>query len=409
VVAWAGAELAADNPAVTTGPLAELASRYPLVESLTAALMRAQHALGRSADALAEYNRLRTRLAEELGTDPGPELQARYRTMLRGEQAPVRAASPGIPGGRRGRTRPVARGRARVRRPRRPAGSPRRAADAAGAGPDRGRDLRGLRYRRSRQVHPGGAVGAPGGRSLPGRAALRQPARVRPGRAGDGRDRGGSSIPGGPRRRAAADPGRPGRPGRPVPQPARDPADADRARQHAGHRAGPPAAARRTDLPGPGHQPQPAHRPDRHRRRPPHPVGPALGGGGAGTAGTAPRRGPDSRRTRGGRRDPRPLCPPAARAGAGGRARRHPPPGRAGRARPRAARHRAAMADAHRRRSHDRRAQRLLLVVRGAHPRRGAAVPAARAAPRPGHHRAGRRTPPAGTPSTTCCAPTPPT
>lgn len=94
-MAWAGAELAADNPAVTTGPLAELASRYPLVESLTAALMRAQHALGRSADALAEYNRLRTRLAEELGTDPGPELQALYQTMLRGEQAPVRAASPG--------------------------------------------------------------------------------------------------------------------------------------------------------------------------------------------------------------------------------------------------------------------------------------------------------------------------
>lgn len=61
-------------------------TRIPLVESLTAALMRAQHALGRSADALAEYNRLRTRLAEELGTDPGPELQARYRTMLAGSR-----------------------------------------------------------------------------------------------------------------------------------------------------------------------------------------------------------------------------------------------------------------------------------------------------------------------------------
>ena len=83
------------TPVDARGSMRAHITRIPLVESLTAALMRAQHALGRSADALAEYNRLRTRLAEELGTDPGPELQALYRTMLRGEQAPVRATSPG--------------------------------------------------------------------------------------------------------------------------------------------------------------------------------------------------------------------------------------------------------------------------------------------------------------------------
>jgi len=59
------------TPVDARGSMRAHITRIPLVESLTAALMRAQHALGRSADALAEYNRLRTRLAEELGTDPG--------------------------------------------------------------------------------------------------------------------------------------------------------------------------------------------------------------------------------------------------------------------------------------------------------------------------------------------------
>ena len=44
-----------------------------------------------------------------------------------------------------------------------------------------GGDLGHRRYRRSRQDHPGGALGASGRRPVPRRPALREPARVRPG------------------------------------------------------------------------------------------------------------------------------------------------------------------------------------------------------------------------------------
>ncbi|MFG2059141.1 BTAD domain-containing putative transcriptional regulator [Micromonospora sp. NPDC048930] len=96
VVAWAHAEIAVHNAAATIGPLADLAAQHPLVESVTAALMRAQHALGRTADAVQEYTVLRTRLAEALGVDPEPELQSLYQALLRGEPLPPLASSSGV-------------------------------------------------------------------------------------------------------------------------------------------------------------------------------------------------------------------------------------------------------------------------------------------------------------------------
>ncbi|WP_411081097.1 AfsR/SARP family transcriptional regulator [Streptomyces sp. cmx-18-6] len=66
--------------------LHELVVRHPLRERLRALQMRALYAAGRTGEALAGYQELRTRLAGELGLDPGPELTALHQAML--EQAP---------------------------------------------------------------------------------------------------------------------------------------------------------------------------------------------------------------------------------------------------------------------------------------------------------------------------------
>src|SRR6266550_3895736 len=88
VVAWAQAELAAGDPAAVVGPLSELAGEHPLVEPVAAVLMRALVAAGRTADALDRYTTIRRRLADELGTDPGPELRTVHQAVFSGELAP---------------------------------------------------------------------------------------------------------------------------------------------------------------------------------------------------------------------------------------------------------------------------------------------------------------------------------
>lgn len=107
VVAWARAELHTGDPASLPGPLGDLSVRHPEVEPLTAALMRALVALGRPTDALAQGLRHRKQLAEEYGTDPGPELLGLYEAIVcgdvvcgdvAGDTAPTRP-SPPAPGG----------------------------------------------------------------------------------------------------------------------------------------------------------------------------------------------------------------------------------------------------------------------------------------------------------------------
>jgi DNA-binding SARP family transcriptional activator/tetratricopeptide (TPR) repeat protein len=91
VVAWADAELRADRSAgalEVLGPLAELAAEQPISESVTAMLMQALVAAGRPADALDRYTKIRRRLVDQLGVDPGPELRALYRAILRGSLGP---------------------------------------------------------------------------------------------------------------------------------------------------------------------------------------------------------------------------------------------------------------------------------------------------------------------------------
>ncbi|MBI0297910.1 AfsR/SARP family transcriptional regulator [Streptomyces sp. PRKS01-29] len=62
--------------------LKPLIERYPLRETLYRHLMSALHQSGRPAEALAIYADLRAKLAEELGTEPTPDVQRLYRALL---------------------------------------------------------------------------------------------------------------------------------------------------------------------------------------------------------------------------------------------------------------------------------------------------------------------------------------
>jgi predicted ATPase/DNA-binding SARP family transcriptional activator len=88
------ADLALGAGPEVIGELDELVAAYPRHEQFVGRLMEALAATGRTADALAAYQALRERLAEELGADPGPELAAQHIQLLRGmepaEPAPAR-------------------------------------------------------------------------------------------------------------------------------------------------------------------------------------------------------------------------------------------------------------------------------------------------------------------------------
>ncbi|GAA3439940.1 AfsR/SARP family transcriptional regulator [Kutzneria kofuensis] len=60
-----------------------------LDEELILRQMRALAALGQISEAIRVYNRFRERVADELGTDPGPELRALYTGLLRSERDSV--------------------------------------------------------------------------------------------------------------------------------------------------------------------------------------------------------------------------------------------------------------------------------------------------------------------------------
>jgi DNA-binding SARP family transcriptional activator/tetratricopeptide (TPR) repeat protein len=84
-------DLLAGDHARCAAELQELAARHPLRESMWLRWLHALHGSGRTAEALTRYEALRTRLAEELGTDPSVELQAAHRELLAG---PDRADPP---------------------------------------------------------------------------------------------------------------------------------------------------------------------------------------------------------------------------------------------------------------------------------------------------------------------------
>ncbi|SBU94940.1 Predicted ATPase [Streptomyces sp. Ncost-T6T-1] len=76
--------------------LRELTTLHPLRERLRAAHIRALYGAGRQSEALAAYTDLRTRLAGELGVDPGPELVALYGSVLR-QDASLEPTPPPLP------------------------------------------------------------------------------------------------------------------------------------------------------------------------------------------------------------------------------------------------------------------------------------------------------------------------
>ncbi|WP_030676033.1 ATP-binding protein [Streptomyces sp. NRRL B-1347] len=74
--------------------LRELIADRPLSERLYGQLMRALHADGRAAEALAVYEEARGVLARELGTDPSADLAALHLELLRGAEPSRRAGVP---------------------------------------------------------------------------------------------------------------------------------------------------------------------------------------------------------------------------------------------------------------------------------------------------------------------------
>jgi hypothetical protein len=73
--------------------LQELIARYPLRERFWGQLMTALSLSGRRSEALEAFGRVRGRLRNELGIEPGPELQARQRAVLAGLPEPDRVRS----------------------------------------------------------------------------------------------------------------------------------------------------------------------------------------------------------------------------------------------------------------------------------------------------------------------------
>ncbi|MFD9616829.1 BTAD domain-containing putative transcriptional regulator [Streptomyces virginiae] len=101
------ADLALGRHEQITGELTGLVAEFPLRERIRCQLMTALCRSGRQADAIHLYHHGRAVLSDELGVNPGEELQATYRALLEGtlDRRPRTAAVPAGP-------RRVAAGRA---------------------------------------------------------------------------------------------------------------------------------------------------------------------------------------------------------------------------------------------------------------------------------------------------------
>lgn len=82
ITGLAAAELQEDDPEMALARVDSLLAEQPLDERGWALRMRALYRLGRQADALAAYHQFRSRLDEELGVEPGPELEELQRLIL---------------------------------------------------------------------------------------------------------------------------------------------------------------------------------------------------------------------------------------------------------------------------------------------------------------------------------------
>ena len=99
------ADLALGGHAALVGELDALAAEHPYRERLHAQLILALYRSGRQADALAALRRVRAALVEELGLDPGRELQRLEAAILAQDPALDLDRAGRAPGAR---ARPVA-------------------------------------------------------------------------------------------------------------------------------------------------------------------------------------------------------------------------------------------------------------------------------------------------------------
>ncbi|MEU8264712.1 BTAD domain-containing putative transcriptional regulator [Micromonospora sp. NPDC048999] len=86
--------LEAGRQAEAVADLEHLVVAHPLRERLHRLLMLALYRAGRQADAITAYHALRHRLADELGIDPAPELQALAEAILRHQVPAPKPAQP---------------------------------------------------------------------------------------------------------------------------------------------------------------------------------------------------------------------------------------------------------------------------------------------------------------------------
>ncbi len=92
---WAEARLELAEHRLLAGELEEAVTWHPLRERLRGAYLLALYRVGRQRDALDSYHDLRTRLRDEMGTDPGPELVELHRAIL--EHDPALQSPPASP------------------------------------------------------------------------------------------------------------------------------------------------------------------------------------------------------------------------------------------------------------------------------------------------------------------------
>ncbi|MGY5129426.1 AfsR/SARP family transcriptional regulator [Streptomyces nigrescens] len=91
------ADLALGRATQALPTLLALCEDHPLDEPLQALRLHALRAAGRTAEALAAYEEIRTGLAERLGADPGPELRTLHAELLRPPPTPPLPPTPGDP------------------------------------------------------------------------------------------------------------------------------------------------------------------------------------------------------------------------------------------------------------------------------------------------------------------------
>ncbi len=107
--AWIDAELALGRHAELVERLGAFVAEYPLAERLRGQLMTALARAGRRADAMRVFRETRRVLVDELGVEPGEQLQQLYRDVLEGARDSRRNYLPRDAGDFTGRDRELSR------------------------------------------------------------------------------------------------------------------------------------------------------------------------------------------------------------------------------------------------------------------------------------------------------------